>query len=188
MRDGKAEAHRGEGPSGPGSHRRSSPQDPSQLASCPQREGERWVGRGLWNVSEVRRVLPRWKKRPRRCPRALGIPGTWPLRIPFPIPLVWLHPSLPCPQPAFPPSPFLSTPYFATAWASASKARSSPVAGRGEYRPQADLSQPLSPLCDGMSAVLSLGGWCGGSAGDPVESLNCTRAGKGAMPFLSWLQ
>lgn len=60
--------------------------------------------------------------------------------------------------------------------------------GRGEYRPQADLSRPLSALCDGMLAAPSLGGWCGGSAGDPVESLTCTRAGKGALSFLSRLQ
>ena len=62
------------------------------------------------------------------------------------------------------------------------------MVGRGEYRPQADPSQPLSPLCDGILGVTSLGGWCGGSAGDPVESLNCTQAGKGALSFLSWLQ
>lgn len=126
---------------------------------------------------------------PQTVPQSTWHPRNLPSENSLPRPSGLASPLAPLPSASLPTIPsFLSTPYFATARASASKARSSPVVGRGEYRPQADLSQPLSPLCDGMLAVPSLGGWCGGSAGDPVESLNCMRAGKGTLSFLSWLQ
>lgn len=93
-RDSKAESQRGEGSvqgltAGPPLHDLSPAGIlPHSLATDRGRDGEAsgWED-GLWNVNEVRRVPPRWKKL--SVPVFLVLRG---LRILFPIPLVWAPP------------------------------------------------------------------------------------------------